>query len=62
MIRRLSSVCRLGDISSVVDYFFFISPPDAKSWRFRCRVMSVVSLLTYVPFIVLVAVFVPKSQ
>ncbi|ETW82199.1 hypothetical protein HETIRDRAFT_475671 [Heterobasidion irregulare TC 32-1] len=33
---------------------------DAKSWRFRCRVMSVLSLFTYVPFIVLVAVFVPR--
>ncbi|KAG1715714.1 hypothetical protein ID866_1430 [Astraeus odoratus] len=33
---------------------------DAKSWRFRCRVVAVVSLLTYIPFIVLVAIFVPK--
>ncbi|KAI9451106.1 hypothetical protein BJY52DRAFT_1191230 [Lactarius psammicola] len=30
---------------------------DARSWRFRCRVMAVVSLFTYVPFIVLVAIF-----
>jgi len=30
---------------------------DAKRWRFRCRIMSVVSLFTYVPFIILVAVF-----
>ena len=30
---------------------------DAKAWRFRCRVMSAVSLVTYIPFIVLVAVF-----
>lgn len=30
---------------------------DAKSWRFRCRVMSAVSLVTYIPFIVLVAIF-----
>ncbi|KAI0320945.1 hypothetical protein OF83DRAFT_1205868 [Amylostereum chailletii] len=30
---------------------------DAKSWRFRCRVMAVVSLFTYIPFIVLVAIF-----
>ncbi|KAI0365309.1 hypothetical protein BV20DRAFT_762770 [Pilatotrama ljubarskyi] len=34
---------------------------DARSWRFRCRIMSVVSLLTYIPFIVLVAIFVPRS-
>lgn len=33
---------------------------DAKSWRFRCRIMSVVSLFTYIPFIVLVAVLVPR--
>ncbi|KIY52406.1 hypothetical protein FISHEDRAFT_35252 [Fistulina hepatica ATCC 64428] len=33
---------------------------DARSWRLRCRVMSGVSLLTYVPFIVCVAVFVPR--
>lgn len=30
---------------------------DARSWRTRCRVMAVVSLFTYIPFIVLVAVF-----
>lgn len=30
---------------------------DAKSWRKRCRVMAAVSLVTYIPFIVLVAVF-----
>ncbi|KJA24013.1 hypothetical protein HYPSUDRAFT_136899 [Hypholoma sublateritium FD-334 SS-4] len=30
---------------------------DAKSWRTRCRVMAAVSLLTYVPFIILVAIF-----
>ena len=34
---------------------------DARSWRFRCRVMSVISLFTYIPFIVLVAVFVPRN-
>lgn len=33
---------------------------DARSWRTRCRVMSVVSLFTYIPFIVLVAVLVPR--
>ncbi|KAF8895218.1 hypothetical protein BD779DRAFT_1668535 [Infundibulicybe gibba] len=33
---------------------------DAKSWRTRCRVMAVVSLFTYVPFIVLVAIFAPR--
>ncbi|KAF7967761.1 hypothetical protein HWV62_33211 [Athelia sp. TMB] len=33
---------------------------DAKAWRFRCRVMSVISLFTYIPFIVLVAVFAPR--
>ncbi|KAF5372269.1 hypothetical protein D9757_009647 [Collybiopsis confluens] len=30
---------------------------DAKSWRNRCRFMGAVSLVTYVPFIVLVAIF-----
>ncbi|KAE9387288.1 hypothetical protein BT96DRAFT_489234 [Gymnopus androsaceus JB14] len=33
---------------------------DAKSWRFRCRIMSVVSLFTYIPFIILVAIFAPR--
>ncbi|KAI0265564.1 hypothetical protein BC834DRAFT_824643 [Gloeopeniophorella convolvens] len=30
---------------------------DARSWRTRCRIMAVVSLFTYIPFIVCVAVF-----
>jgi len=30
---------------------------DAKSWRRRCRIMAGVSLVTYIPFIVLVAIF-----
>ncbi|KAF9464133.1 hypothetical protein BDZ94DRAFT_1216909 [Collybia nuda] len=30
---------------------------DANSWRKRCRVMAAVSFLTYVPFVVLVAIF-----
>ncbi|KAJ3998828.1 hypothetical protein F5050DRAFT_1566412 [Lentinula boryana] len=34
---------------------------DAKSWRKRCRVMAAISLFTYVPFIVLVVIFVPRS-
>lgn len=33
---------------------------DAKAWRFRCRVMSVVSLFTYIPFIILVVYFVRR--
>ncbi|KIP03095.1 hypothetical protein PHLGIDRAFT_121893 [Phlebiopsis gigantea 11061_1 CR5-6] len=33
---------------------------DARSWRFRCRVMSAISLFTYIPFIVLVAIFAPR--
>ncbi|KAF9221550.1 hypothetical protein BS17DRAFT_252813 [Gyrodon lividus] len=33
---------------------------DAKSWRFRCRVMAVVSLFTYIPFIILIAILVPR--
>lgn len=32
---------------------------DAKSWRFRCRVMAAISLITYIPFIVLIATFAP---
>ncbi|KAJ7063007.1 hypothetical protein B0H15DRAFT_1028158 [Mycena belliarum] len=34
---------------------------DARTWRTRCRVMAGVSVVTYVPFIVLVAVFVPRA-
>ncbi|KAF9067113.1 hypothetical protein BDP27DRAFT_1329287 [Rhodocollybia butyracea] len=34
---------------------------DARSWRRRCRIMSGVALVTYIPFIVLVAVFAPRS-
>ncbi|EIW81076.1 hypothetical protein CONPUDRAFT_82144 [Coniophora puteana RWD-64-598 SS2] len=30
---------------------------DAKRWRLRCRIMSVVSAVTYIPFIILVAIF-----
>ncbi|KAJ7293845.1 hypothetical protein C8J57DRAFT_1457822 [Mycena rebaudengoi] len=30
---------------------------DARTWRTRCRVMAAISLLTYIPFIILVAVF-----
>ncbi|GLB38598.1 hypothetical protein LshimejAT787_0504630 [Lyophyllum shimeji] len=30
---------------------------DAKSWRLRCRVMAVISFFTYIPFVILVAVF-----
>jgi hypothetical protein len=30
---------------------------DARTWRKRCRIMAAVSLVTYIPFIVLVAVF-----
>ncbi|CAL1713574.1 unnamed protein product [Somion occarium] len=33
---------------------------DARSWRFRCRIMSGISFLTYIPFIILVAIFVPR--
>ncbi|OAX40424.1 hypothetical protein K503DRAFT_687576 [Rhizopogon vinicolor AM-OR11-026] len=30
---------------------------DAKAWRFRCRIMSAVSLFTYIPFIVLIVIY-----
>lgn len=40
--------------------FVLMCVSDAKSWRLRCRIMSVVSFLTYIPFIVLVAIFVPR--
>ncbi|KAH9950683.1 hypothetical protein B0H21DRAFT_776610 [Amylocystis lapponica] len=33
---------------------------DARTWRTRCRIMAGISFLTYIPFIVLVAVFVPR--
>jgi hypothetical protein len=35
----------------------FFSPPDARTWRFRCRIMAGVSLITYIPFIVLVSIY-----
>jgi len=35
---------------------------DARSWRLRCRIMAVVSLFTYVPFVVLIAVFVSRRS
>ncbi|KAJ6449615.1 hypothetical protein C8R47DRAFT_999133, partial [Mycena vitilis] len=33
---------------------------DARAWRRRCRIMAGVSLVTYVPFIVLIAVFLSR--
>ncbi|KAL1748342.1 hypothetical protein HDZ31DRAFT_79702 [Schizophyllum fasciatum] len=33
---------------------------DARSWRFRCRALAAISLVTYVPFIVCVAIFAPR--
>jgi len=33
---------------------------DAKSWRLRCRIMGGISIITYIPFIVLVAIFAPR--
>jgi len=33
---------------------------DAKVWRFRCRIMAAISFVTYIPFIVLIAVFAPR--
>ncbi|EIN12437.1 hypothetical protein PUNSTDRAFT_81670 [Punctularia strigosozonata HHB-11173 SS5] len=33
---------------------------DARTWRFRCRIMAAISLVTYIPFIVLVAIFAPR--
>lgn len=58
MIRRSSMVSDytmecLGRDDECVDV-------DAKTWRFRCRVMSVVSLFTYTPFIILVVFFVRR--
>jgi len=32
-----------------------------KTWRDRCRFMALLSLVTYVPLVVLLAVFIPKS-
>lgn len=53
-----------GNVSVRVEKGVMLDDPkiefDAKSWRFRCRVMSIVSLFTYIPFIVLVAVFVGR--
>ncbi|KAJ7162955.1 hypothetical protein C8R46DRAFT_331839 [Mycena filopes] len=33
---------------------------DAKSWRKRCRIMAGVSVVTYLPFIILLAVFLSR--
>ncbi|KAI4522250.1 hypothetical protein K525DRAFT_199262 [Schizophyllum commune Loenen D] len=33
---------------------------DARSWQFRCRVLGAISLVTYVPFIVCLAIFAPR--
>jgi len=33
---------------------------DARTWRKRCRIMAGISIVTYIPFIVLVAVFIPR--
>jgi hypothetical protein len=46
-------VCTMGD-----QLFICWAVSDASSWRKRCRVMAVVSLFTYLPFIILVAIFV----
>jgi len=35
---------------------------DATSWRTRCRVMAAISLVTYIPFIVLLVIFVRRSR
>ncbi|KDQ62079.1 hypothetical protein JAAARDRAFT_170246 [Jaapia argillacea MUCL 33604] len=34
---------------------------DAKVWRFRCRVAAVLSFFTYIPFIILIAIFVSRK-
>ncbi|KAF7324060.1 hypothetical protein MKEN_00628400 [Mycena kentingensis (nom. inval.)] len=34
---------------------------DARTWRKRCRIMAAVSLVTYIPFIVLLAVFIKRN-
>ncbi|KAF7365607.1 hypothetical protein MVEN_00434200 [Mycena venus] len=52
---------RLGDEEGEKGRGLVVDDPqwefDAKSWRKRCRIMAGVSLVTYVPFIVLLAVF-----
>lgn len=57
---RRSSLVRLLSSFSFLDgeraHVMYVST-DARSWRFRCRVMAVISLFTYVPFIVCVAIF-----
>ena len=42
------------DENVIINLFSF---SDAKSWRRRCRIMAGASLITYIPFIALVAVF-----
>lgn len=34
---------------------------DAYTWRRRCRWMAGVSLITYIPFVVLIAIFIPRN-
>lgn len=47
----------LSSFISFIGIDFLTSFLDAKSWRFRCRIMALVSLFTYIPFIALVVVF-----
>jgi hypothetical protein len=52
--------------TSMTLYFFFgkmlirSTIADAKSWRFRCRIMSLISFFTYIPFIILLAIFLKR--
>ncbi|KIJ62652.1 hypothetical protein HYDPIDRAFT_93903 [Hydnomerulius pinastri MD-312] len=59
---RIPKTRMVGDAS--VEKAVTIDDPqiehDAKSWRFRCRVVAVISVFTYIPFIVLIAIFVPR--
>ncbi|PBK67199.1 hypothetical protein ARMSODRAFT_889352 [Armillaria solidipes] len=60
LLVRIPETRRIGDADTLEKGVVLDDPQvehDAKSWRKRCRIMAAVSLVTYVPFIVLVAVF-----
>ncbi|KAK0201479.1 hypothetical protein DFS33DRAFT_1347702 [Desarmillaria ectypa] len=60
LLVRIPKTRRIGDADTLEKGVVLDDPQvehDAKSWRKRCRIMAAVSLVTYVPFIVLVAVF-----
>jgi hypothetical protein len=48
---------RVLNVFLVFCFFCFFAAADARSWRLRCRIMAIISLFTYIPFIVCIAIF-----